>query len=200
MRLAVALSLIGSAAYAECPTAADLVSGVRLEWSNGDVTTIQPTDDPVIVSVRTDWPSGAHKVERVAWGLYTVEETEVEGTELDLPGSVDYGVEPQQLPRPLAGSEVRFAKVFYNYHWLFAQQETYQMGSSGTVTLAGCPYRAFEVTLVQTDVPFDGPLGAPKIAKGWAYLTDLGFAVASWFGPPEDHHLAPDVVSIRAVR
>ena len=69
-----------------------------------------------------------------------------------------------------------------------------------------CAFRAFEVTLAQTDliVPNDVPATdlrrAPRVVQGWAYLTDLGFAVESWFGPPEDRTLAPDVVAIEAVR
>ena len=200
MRLVLPLLLIGCGASAECPTAADLAQGIRLHWSNGTVTTIRTTDDPVIMQVRTNWSGGAHVVERVAWGLYSLEETEVEGTDFDVPAGKDYGVDPQHLPRPTAESVVRFAEVLYDYHWDSFWQETYHMGSPGTVMLAGCAYRAFEVTLASAVIPFDGPVSTPQIVKGWAYLVDLGFAVESWVGPPENRYPAPDVVAIEAVR
>lgn len=212
MRLALALALAASGAWAECPTASDLAGGIRLRWSDGDVTTIRSTDDPMMLRVRDEWPASdpdrpgtAYRVQSVAWGLYPVEDTEVEGTEFDWLVSVDYGIEPGLLPRPTTASEVRFAEVVHHTHWPMWMRETYRMGPPGIVTLASCPYRAFQVVRSSAFLPPDtGPPGQPEadpgFTQGWAYLTDLGFAVESWFGPPEDRILAPDVVAIEAVR
>ena len=205
LRFALSLVLFGSAAAADCPTASDLAGGIRVRWSGGLVTTIRATDDPVMMSVRSDWGDDGHMVERVAWGLYTVEDIEIEGSDRDFLTHTEYGIEPTHLPRPTAGTEVRFAEVYHGYHWPMWTRETFAMGQPASVTLAGCVYRSFEVSLVRADilsdtVPADDPRRMGRISRGWTYLTDLGFALEAWRGPPENRYPASDIIAIEAVR
>ncbi len=52
MKLVLPLLLISSGAWSERPMVTNLAQGIRMPWSDRDVTTIRATDDPVILQVR----------------------------------------------------------------------------------------------------------------------------------------------------
>ncbi|WP_210526272.1 hypothetical protein [Rubellimicrobium arenae] len=198
----LAMALAAAPAWAApCPSAADLVAGIRVTRADGVATTVRATADPVVLRVRTDRPDGGHVTQAMAWGFFDLET--LEGSAGEAQGSIDYGVIGSKLPHPSPESRFTFPRVRYlGEGEPFEVREVYEMGPWENVTLAGCPFRAFEITQTQDDPVADGgdePVEEGEPARAWLYLMDLGFAVDLWRTSPEGRAPAADIAAIEAV-
>ncbi|WP_294227270.1 hypothetical protein [uncultured Shimia sp.] len=170
MRAALfALTFLATPAFAQCPTAADMETGVRLTDLEGITETYTRDGDHFI---RGEWDDGEHFGSRflLLKGLYVVEQFDTEDGNV-MTGSRSthaYPLKPADAPIPVADGRWDTEVITLDFEGTHTTRETHIFGPSTQVTLGGCSYEMMPIIGIYHDD--DG------YEETMYYLPELGFS------------------------
>lgn len=175
---AILLSCLAAApAWAACPVAADLATGIRLVDQNGVIETYR-TLRPHVVELIVDYGDEYSDRVSLARGVYTLDVVEEYNGVPDFGtrSTYAYQVAPEAMPLPTPGGVWRTrARVDDTYD----DKMTASWGDPTTMTYGECTYAVIPGELVYTGEGYSQ-------TEGLHYLPDLGIAYLSTFSTDAD--------------
>ena len=147
MRWLVPILLAGPA-LADCPTADDLATGIRVTETTGDYSTYRDAGDGV-VEVTISFEGEDTALNQLARGVYVLRLASTEDDVLILSSVIasDYGMAPADLPLPAPNTENSFEVRSTSFDWSGTETQTHRWGADKTVTIGDCTWRAIPGTL-----------------------------------------------------
>ena len=170
------LAALPCAALAECPTGADLSTGIRVLGGDDTVETYQ-SQGPHIVRNDFYFEPGQGSQNLLARGVYLVQSIAIEDRVLDPKSrrTYTYPLTPEMMPDPTPGGQWVAPVAALEDGTLGTQVHSMQFGEQTSLTLGACTYR-----MVPIRVEYDSD---PGYVETLYHLPDLGFAL---FGASQD--------------
>lgn len=192
--LAAVLSMCAVPALAECPTGADMDTGVRIYESNGTQSIMRDLGDGVVTldgvlsdgrGFRTLLGRGAH--------VLVISDTE---NDVNIPGSVltnTYEMAPADMPLPDPFAKITFQTEVDAYGNEFSETQTQAWGGVFDFAIGDCTYQALPGKIVYTN-------GTRTINESVTYIIDLGFVFLNSFQMEPNPPAQYTAVRIEAVQ
>ncbi|MBO9472916.1 MULTISPECIES: hypothetical protein [unclassified Shimia] len=170
--LLLALTCFASPLAAQCPTASDMETGIRLEDKDGAMETYQSFGANHVRGLWED-TTGIQSKYVLLKGLYIVEQFDLEdGNAIpDSRATHSYPISPEDAPLPVAGGRWDTKVVTMDTEGVESRVESYVFGDTTRITLGGCSYDMIPVTGIYYDD--DG------YEETLHYLPELGFSYLS---------------------
>ncbi|WP_422049077.1 hypothetical protein [Shimia sp.] len=170
--LLLALTCFASPLAAQCPTASDMETGIRLVDMEGTVETYEAFGAN---HIRGAWEEGSEVLSKFVLlkGIYLVEYFDVsDGNAITSSRRThSYPLPPEKAPLPVAGGRWDTKVVTMDSEGVVSGTESYLFGDPTQVTLGGCSYDMIAVTAIYHDD--DG------YQETLHYLPELGFSYLS---------------------
>lgn len=173
MRILYVLALAPTLSYAQCPTGADLVTGIRVTEPDGSTDTYRRDSEHLVESqYRFEPGTGARSL--LAKGIYMILAQDVEAGRI-VPGArstYTYPLPPDQMPLPEPGGSWTADVVTLDSEGLSSETHVITFGALTQITFGACSYRMIPIEVRYGED--DGEL--------LHYLPDLGFALLGAYG------------------
>ena len=173
MRLACVLTLVPTLAFAECPTGADLTTGIRVTEPDGATDTYTRESAHLVESqYRFEPGEGARSL--LAQGIYMVLAQDVEAGTI-VPGTrstYTYPLPPEQMPIPEPGGSWTADVVTLDSEGIARETHVMTFGALSRITFGPCSYGMIPIEIRYGEE--DGEL--------LHYLPELGFALLGAYG------------------
>lgn len=168
-------ALCAGPAMAECPTGADMTTGVRVYESNGTQSIMRDQGDGIVTldgvlsdgrGFRTLLGRGAH--------VLVISDTE---NGVNIPGSVltnTYAMAPADMPLPEPFAQFTFQTDVDAYGDAFTETQTQAWGGVFDYTIGDCTYDALPGKIVYSN-------RSRTINETVTYIIDLGFVYLNSF-------------------
>ncbi len=153
--LLISCLLLGaSPALAQCPTAADLRSGVSFTLADGSTEVFRRIGPDKIEAIFADRLGGTTR-NVLAKGIYLVDVGDLVGGKLDpVTRSVTtFPVSDANLPDPTPGTRWNVEVIAKEAVGTIRSKEEYVFGSKSTFAIGSCTYSAVPITLTYLDLP-----------------------------------------------
>ena len=147
-------ALLPAAAYAACPRADDLDSGVLFQLENGESETFRKLENGLIESVYSLSDGSASRVLLVK-GLYVVEVIDLANGVPDSSTRTTYSYpgSPGDLPEPSPGETWTLKPAKMEGTGLSSETQVYTAGKMTEKTFGPCAYEMLPITVSYTDQP-----------------------------------------------
>jgi len=182
-----------AAAQQNCPTAADLDRGIRIDFVDGSSETFR-TQGPGIVVVDGREADGVTYRLELGHGLHLLSyETMVDG--MPDPASAvsyDYGMEASALPVPAPQGRHRLDMAPRDSLGSRDEAQTHAYGKLHSVLIGGCTYDMFEAVILYETTDF--------YTEGLEYLPQLGIGYLVWTENTDIARVPLGAVGIRVVK
>ena len=184
------LALPAAAQTGGCATAANLSSGINLDFSDG-ITEVYRRLSPGIASVTG--LEGAEQIYRleIAQGTHLLDYIEVSGGQpVEASHQVyDYGMAPQSLPVPTPGQRFNPVVQVTASDGVRTEAQAQAYVETDPIVLGACTYRAIEAVIA-----YDTP---DNYIESITYLPDLEIGFLHWSQTDEGRAVDHEVVGIR---
>lgn len=196
--LAVALAALPMLARGQCLTDADAQGGVRVDFANGDVTTIRALGADMYQVDETFNNGSQTNRYHAAFSTYNFWYAPMQGGKVmaDQETRVDWGMDLSDLPRPAADLAQWTTQVTESdlRGWTASAMRTVGYAAADPVAAGGCSYAALQVG-VFTDWPAPG---SPQM-QVWTYLPDLGVSFITGWTTAQGDFTQTSVTAITAL-
>lgn len=178
--LAVLCAVVAGPALAQCPTAADLRSGVRVTESDGTTNVFTAVGDGI---VQNDGATTGGYTYRnlLAQGTHLIGLSDTDGGE-DIPNTVrrmEYDMAIPALPVPAPGMRNTYETVVTVSDGSYDETQTQVWGQPTRLTIGDCTYDMIPGKLVYTNRDF-------VVREGLYYLPALEFALLHSYQSNDD--------------
>jgi hypothetical protein len=185
------LAALASPAWADCPVADDLTTGITLQMGPdvSETYTLLPTGEVELISTYSD---GYVSRALLGQGVYLLEFADLEGGEIvaDTRAVYAINVPTADLPIPEPDAIFRGRMTVTDSAGSYEDKLLAQWGAQEQMDLGGCAYDVISGLL------FSSGDGDPY-QEGIHYIPDLGFGyLATYFGADMD---VPDTYSVSAI-
>lgn len=173
MRIFYLAALVPTLAFAECPTGADLATGIRVIDSDGATDTYKTNGENMVESqYRFEPGEGARSL--LAQGVYMVLAQDIENGEITAGtrSTFTYPLAPGQMPVPEAGGQWVADVVTLDSDGMSTTTHQMNFGAETQFAIGACSYR-----MIPIEVRYDEDDGELLY-----YLPELGFALLGGFG------------------
>ena len=191
--LLITLQVAAGTALAQCPTKADLSTGIRFTLASGETETFRASGDAVVESLFVAPDPQANRV-LLAHGVYLLEYVDVENGVLqpDTRATYSYPMKAPDMPLPQPGGSWTVTAAVFDRGELRSENQVYAFGASSQITFQTCSYQMFPIEIAY---PNDPDLSGDVLH----YLPELGlsYLAESTYGDTTDRY---DYVRIETVK
>ena len=180
MRLIYLAAFLPTLAFAECPTGADLATGIRVIDADDASDTYKTYSEHMVESqYRYEPGEGARSL--LAQGVYLVLAQDIENGEVaaGTRSTFTYPVQPGQMPMPEPGGQWVADVVLLDDKGLESTTHQMSFGQETQFALGACSYRMIPIEVLYAED--DGEL--------LYYLPELGFALLGGIGVGADREV-----------
>lgn len=189
--LMIAALMAATPALADCPTGADLATGIRITETDGTVQVYQQAG-PGVVQVDLTWPDGSRSRNLLARGTHVLQLADIENGSL-LPDSIvntAYPVGAADLPLPTPNGRWDVQTTVRGYGEIYREDQSQRWGPLAKFTIGACSYAVLDGKVTYTsDDDF-------VITEGIYYFTDLGIGLLYSY---DDTETDPDTYTFRSI-
>lgn len=152
---------------ADCPSAADLSTGIRVISATGESETFTTVAPDVVASVYDDGHGYANRV-LMAQGVYLLELVDLENGDVVPETRLVYGHPqgPQAFPAPAPGTTYSATVTMREGSDVWPEAQGYVFGRPSRIAIGACGYDLIEVTVTYAD--------AEDTVETVHYLPELG--------------------------
>jgi hypothetical protein len=167
------------AAWAECPTRADLERGVTISYDDGATELYQRTG-PNIVTAFYRAPDGVSTASLLAQGVYLVQTIDmIDGApDAGSRATYTYPLSPGEMPMPEPGGFWQADVLYFDRSEALTVLHDMTFGAETTLTIGPCRYR-----MVPIEVRYEGD------GEVLHYMPDLGIAPIGAWGVGENREM-----------
>ncbi len=165
----VAITLLATPCWADCPVGADLADGIQITIDDGTVE-LYRAQSPERVETMTTYPDGFVVRTITANGIYVTEVADMINGKVDLEARTTYRfpMKAADMPAPAPGSTWQVNTSGDDGYDTFSDSIAVSWGSETNITYADCAYRMIPGTLRYSTDDYSEVIH---------YLPELGFAV-----------------------
>lgn len=189
--LIILAALIATPALADCPTGADLATGIRVIDDAGANSVFRAVS-PGVVQQDGAYDDGYAFRTMLAHGTHILQLSDMENGAV-LPDSVvntAYPTAANTLPVPTPNSEWNVLTTIRGYGDIYAEQQTQDWGRTFTLTVGACSFDAIPGKIRYTSEGF-------RVDEGLYYLPELGIALLHSYDDAESEPETYEILSIQ---
>ena len=179
-------------AQQNCPTAAELTRGIRIDFIDGSTETFRSQGGGTMVVDGREADGADYRLE-LAQGLHLLGyEVMVDGRP-DPTATVtyDYGMAPDALPVPVPLARHTLGVTPRDSQGTWSETQTHAYGAMESVLIGGCTYDMFSAVILYDTESF--------YTEGLNYLPELGLGYLLWTETTDEVRVPNAAIGIRAV-